>query len=127
MLAVGSDHPALRRHLVEEAFELLTGACEAVVIPAKDGGYCAVGLVPSAPLRELFDNIPWSSSWVLEETLGRMRSARLRVTLLPESYDIDRPEDIGRLRQDLALRDPAAPDYPRATARVLAALSEGSA
>ncbi len=124
VLAVGSDHPALPRRLLEEAFGLLARGHDAVVIPAEDGGYCAIGLTPGASLREVFRDIPWSSSSVLEVTLERIRSVGLRPAVLPSAYDVDRPEDIGRLRRDLAARDPAAPDYPRATARVLESLSE---
>ena len=127
VLAVGSDHPALRRRLVEEAFESLARGSQVVVVPAEDGGYCAIGLTPGASLREVFRDIPWSSSSVLEVTLERTRSAGLHLEVLAPAYDVDRPEDIGRLRQDLALRDPLAPDYPRATARVLASLSKDSA
>lgn len=127
VLAVGSDHPALRRRLLEEVFELLADGCQAVVIPAEDGGYCAIGLAPGAGFREVFRDIPWSSSSVLEVTLGRIRSAGLRLALLPAAYDVDRPEDLRRLRLDLASRDPSAPDYPRATARILESFSKGSA
>ncbi|MGH9318144.1 MAG: TIGR04282 family arsenosugar biosynthesis glycosyltransferase [Thermoanaerobaculia bacterium] len=127
VLAVGSDHPALPRRLLEEAFGLLARGCQAAVIPAEDGGYCAIGLAPGAGFREIFRDIPWSSSSVLDLTLERIRSARLHLALLPAVYDVDRPEDIGRLRRDLATRDSAAPDYPRATAKVLESLLEDSA
>ncbi len=127
VLAVGSDHPALRRRLVEEAFGLLARGCQAVVIPAEDGGYCAIGLALGAGFREVFRDIPWSSSSVLDVTLERIGSAGLRLTVLPAAYDVDRPEDVGRLRRDLASRDPTAPDYPRPTAKLLESLAEDSA
>jgi hypothetical protein len=53
-----------------------------------------------------------------------MRGAGLSVELLETAYDVDRPEDLVRLRRDLAARDPAAADFPRATARELRQLLE---
>jgi rSAM/selenodomain-associated transferase 1 len=119
-LVVGSDHPDLPRRLVREAFGRLAGGDRAVVIPAQDGGYCALGLVgEGAPVPEVFRDVPWSTPEVLDVTLERFRDAGIRPALLEPSYDVDRPEDLDRLRRDLAARDPAAPDYPRATARAL--------
>ncbi len=122
VVAIGSDHPALPRRLLEEAFGRLAGAEEAALVPAEDGGYCAIGLASPAPVAEVFREVPWSSSSVLAVTLARMRAAGLRVATLGPAYDVDRPEDIARLRRDLASRDPAGEDYPRATARALETL-----
>jgi hypothetical protein len=38
---------------------------------------------------------------------------------------VDRPEDLERLRADLAARNPEEDDYPRSTAAALAAISPG--
>ena len=51
-----------------------------------------------------------------------MRAAGVRLALLETAYDVDRPEDLRRLRLDLASRDPESPDYPSATARAIAML-----
>jgi rSAM/selenodomain-associated transferase 1 len=122
-VAVGSDHPALGRPLVEEAFSRLARGVDAVVIPAEDGGYCAIGLAARVPVREVFRDIPWSSSSVLSATRERMAALGLDVALLEPAYDVDRPEDLARLRRDLAERDPAGRDFPRATARALAEIA----
>ena len=122
-VAVGSDHPALGRRLVEEAFSRLTRGADAAVIPAEDGGYCAIGLAARVPVREVFRDIPWSSASVLSATRERMAALGLDVALLEPAYDVDRPEDLARLRRDLAGRDPSGRDYPRATARALAEIA----
>ncbi len=122
-VAVGSDHPALERRLVEEAFSRLARGCDAVVIPAEDGGYCAIGLAARVPVREIFRDIPWSSASVLSATRRRMAALGLDAAFLEPAYDVDRPEDLARLRHDLAGRDPAGRDYPRATARALAEIA----
>lgn len=124
VLTVGSDHPALPRRLLQEAFGRLAEDADAAVVPAEDGGYCAIGLRSIVSAREVFREIPWSSPSVLAVTYDRMRALDLRVATLESGYDVDRPEDIGRLRRDLASRDSSSPDYPQATARALAGLSE---
>lgn len=118
-VAVGSDHPALECRQIEEAFDCLSGGSDAVVIPADDGGYCAIGLAARVCARDVFSGIPWSSSRVLSATRERFAALGIDAAILEGAYDVDRPEDLERLRRDLAGRDPAERDYPRATARVL--------
>ena len=118
-VAVGSDHPGLELRRIEEVFAALEGGSSAAVIPASDGGYCAIGLTADAPVGEVFAGIPWSSPSVLKATRERLARLSLPAVFLEESYDVDRPEDLDRLRADLAHRDPGATDYPEATARAL--------
>jgi rSAM/selenodomain-associated transferase 1 len=119
-VAVGSDHPALPRRRIEEAFTRLSRATSASLIPAEDGGYCAIGLSSGAPVEDIFRDIPWSSPAALAVTRERMRQADLSVAVLEAGYDVDRPQDLDRLRRELATRDAASPDFPTATARALA-------
>jgi rSAM/selenodomain-associated transferase 1 len=119
VLAVGSDHPALERDRLAEALELLSRGAQAVAIPAEDGGYCAIGLRSEAPLEAAFEEIPWSTRGVLEATQRALSRRGVALTVLSPGYDVDRPEDLDRLRIDLAGRDPSAADYPSATARAL--------
>lgn len=124
VLAVGSDHPALSKRRLREAFDTLGKGFHAAVIPAEDGGYCAIALSSDVDPRRVFaGNIPWSSAKVLTVTLDRMERARLKVSALAPFYDVDRPEDIARLARDLAGRDPEEEDYPHATARALRELT----
>jgi rSAM/selenodomain-associated transferase 1 len=118
-VAVGSDHPALRREQIEEAFRRLSAGDDAVVIPADDGGYCAIGLSSAVRVRDVFEDIPWSSPRVLSATRDRFAARGIRAAYLEPAYDVDRPEDLDRLRSDLARRDPSGGDYPRATAKAL--------
>ena len=125
-LAVGSDHPAMERRLLEEAFSRLALGSDAVIIPAEDGGYCAIGLAAGVAVREVFFEMPWSTSSLLAATRKRLAALGLETAVLEPAYDVDRPEDLDRLRRDLARRDPEGPDYPRATARLLGSLAEAS-
>ncbi|MGH9399047.1 MAG: TIGR04282 family arsenosugar biosynthesis glycosyltransferase [Thermoanaerobaculia bacterium] len=122
VLAVGADHPALPIALVEEAFEAVRLGSDAALIPAQDGGYCAIALNARVPPAAAFRGVPWSTPEVLAVTRAGLAAAGLNVATLGAAYDVDRPEDLDRLRADLARRDPRAPDYPRATALALAAL-----
>lgn len=122
-VAVGSDHPALPRRLLDEAFRCLDRGGDAVLVPAQDGGYCAIGLSARSPVREVFRDIPWSTDSTLAVTCERMRAAGLAISMLEMSYDVDRPQDLVRLKRDLASRDEAEVGFPRATARVLAEIA----
>jgi hypothetical protein len=123
--AVGSDHPALPRASLARLFEAVRGGTDAAVVPARDGGYCAIGLSGPVDPDAVFEGIPWSSATTLAATLERLRRRGLTITLLDPAYDVDRPEDLERLRADLAARNPEEDDYPRSTAAALAAISPG--
>ena len=122
-VAVGSDHPELPRERLLEVFARLARGEGAALVPADDGGYCAIGLASTAPLDEIFRGIPWSSEGVLASTLANLERARVPAAVLEGSHDVDRPEDLPRLRRSLAARDPGSADYPRATALALESLA----
>ena len=122
-IAVGSDHPALPRRRLAEALACLRGGTRAAAIPAEDGGYCAIALAADVPLDAAFGDIPWSTGDVLAATRQRLAARGVTLAVLEGGYDVDRPEDLDRLKNDLSLLDPASPDYPAATARVLAELA----
>jgi glycosyltransferase A (GT-A) superfamily protein (DUF2064 family) len=46
----------------------------------------------------LFIDIPWGGDRVMELTRNRLRSAGLRWRELATSWDVDRPQDVDRLR-----------------------------
>lgn len=96
VVIVGSDLPALPSAYVEQAFDRLRGDKDAVVIgPATDGGYYLIGLRTLSP--ELFTSIPWSTEEVLTATVEAAARSRRAVSLLPEWYDIDGPDDLRRV------------------------------
>lgn len=127
VLAVGSDHPALPGERLQKAFEKISQGADAAVIPADDGGFCAIALSSRASPARVFEAIPWSSASVLAVTLQRLAEAGLSVAILDSAYDVDRPEDIERLRRDLFGVSEESADYPRATARALRELEQEGA
>lgn len=114
-VVVGTDHPTLPPDRLDRAFRLLEEA-DLVLGPSDDGGYYAVGLRREAwpEARAIFRDVPWSTERVLESTRSRAERAGLERRELPEWYDVDRPEELDRLRKD------AGPDS--ASLRVLRSL-----
>jgi len=95
-LLMGADCPSLTPgDLVEGGLRLSEGA-DAVVIPSEDGGYVLLGLRRYA--EDLFRDVAWGSETVMEETRARLRRLGWRWHELPERWDVDRKEDVERLR-----------------------------
>ncbi len=95
VLIVGSDCPTIDEHYLDDALEKLNSH-DAVLGPAEDGGYGLIGLTRAEP--GLFTNIVWSTNNVCAETCRRMNKFNYSWSLLPLLWDVDRPEDLERLR-----------------------------
>ncbi|HEU5196326.1 MAG TPA: TIGR04282 family arsenosugar biosynthesis glycosyltransferase [Methylomirabilota bacterium] len=107
VIATDSDSPTLPMDYVVQAAEMLSrGKADAVVGPTDDGGYYLIGL--RRPQPGFFDGIPWSTSGTRAATLARARELGLGVQLLPGWFDVDTPDDLRRLRAELA-RCPTSP------------------
>jgi rSAM/selenodomain-associated transferase 1 len=114
VVVIGADAPHVRLTILTAAVESLRTGADLVLGPAADGGYYLIGL--RAPKPELFADVAWSTPTVLAETLGRARRLGLRTRVLPETFDIDSPDDLERLS---ALLRVGVVDLPR-TAALLA-------
>lgn len=96
VLFLGTDSPSLPLDYIREALGRLSNL-PVVVGPCEDGGYYLLGLSEARP--QLFQDISWGSSSVLEETISRLK--RNERALLPYWYDVDTPSDLVRLKEDL--------------------------
>ena len=96
---IGSDIPDLQPEVFSEAFQALDRN-DAVIGPARDGGYYLIGFRNDTLLPALFHGIEWSTNTVLKETLAILAQARRTVHLLPLWGDVDTIEDL----KDLADR-----------------------
>jgi hypothetical protein len=96
-IVIGTDCPALTPLHLQEAAQHLRDGVDAVVIPAEDGGYVLIGT--RRPQPRLFDHMTWSTDTVMAET--RRRLARLALSWREPAllWDVDRPEDLERLRE----------------------------
>lgn len=104
VVLIGSDCPALRPADLRAAARVLRDGADAVLVPAEDGGYPLLGLRRVS--RRLFDGIAWGGPQVLAQTRRRLKALRWRWRELRTLWDVDRPEDVARLRKSrlLAIR-----------------------
>jgi rSAM/selenodomain-associated transferase 1 len=98
-ILVGSDIPALSTQHLRDAERALVGGDDVVIGPAEDGGYVLIGLSRCDP--ELFRGIPWGGSEALAETRRRIAALGWRLIELPALWDVDRPEDLERLPEEM--------------------------
>ncbi|MEP2670315.1 MAG: TIGR04282 family arsenosugar biosynthesis glycosyltransferase [Cyclobacteriaceae bacterium] len=88
---IGSDCFELTEDILKESFEMLK-SYDAVIGPAKDGGYYLLGMTQFVP--DFFVNKKWSSESVSRDTIEDFKKLNLSYFELPELSDIDREEDL---------------------------------
>lgn len=105
-LAIGADSPGLPARLLDEARDALVEA-DAAIGPTDDGGFYVLALrrCPAG----LLDGLPWSHTDTFAHTLARLRARGLTVRVLEPWFDVDRPEDLVKLRDLLGRREIVAP------------------
>lgn len=90
---VGADIPDLSASIILDAFDVLSQK-SLVFGPAKDGGYYLVGM--RKLIREVFENVPWSSEQTLEKSIAQAKSVGESAGFTKTLYDIDTIEDVKR-------------------------------
>jgi rSAM/selenodomain-associated transferase 1 len=93
-ILIGSDCPALTAADLRRAARWLQAGYDAVLAPAEDGGYALIGARNAR--REWFRHIEWGGPRVYAQTVKRLAGTRWRS--LRTVWDVDRPEDLDRLR-----------------------------
>jgi uncharacterized protein len=103
---VGTDCPSITADALAAAFDAIdpargpgvasSGASDIVLLPTEDGGYALIGAARND--RSLFDAMPWSTDTVYAQTRLRVDRLGWRLHALPTGWDVDRPEDLDRLR-----------------------------
>ncbi len=97
---VNSDSPTLPCELLRRAIEALAPTGDRIVLgKAVDGGYYIIGAKRAHP--RLFEDIPWSSPAVFDQTMQRARELGIDVQLLPAWYDVDDLESLRWLCEEL--------------------------
>ena len=88
VLGIGMDTPQITSALINASLErLLSDDVDAVLGPAFDGGYWAIGL--RARCRQAFVGVPMSTPSTGARQLWQLRSLGLRVAELPTLRDVD--------------------------------------
>ena len=94
VIIIGCDCPEIKRDDINLASSKLNEGVDIVLGPSEDGGFYLIGM--SQARNELFENIPWGSPSVLEETRRKITELKLKSYELKEKWDLDRPEDVYR-------------------------------
>lgn len=97
VVLIGSDCPTLEAADLEAARRALERGRDAVLGPARDGGYWLIGV--RAPAGFLFRAMPWGTARVLDLTRRRLRRRGWRWCELEPKDDLDKPADLRRLRR----------------------------
>lgn len=105
-IAFNSDSPHLPPAVLQSAFSILDSR-DVVIGPTHDGGYYLVGAKASHPT--LFANDGMGTSTALERLASRARDLQLSVAFAEPFYDVDVPDDLKRLAQDLREAPSRAP------------------
>jgi uncharacterized protein len=114
-IALGADSPGLPTTHLEQARAYLADA-DAVIGPTDDGGFYLLGLKRFSP--RLLAGIEWSKASTCAQTVARLEEAGLRVARLDPWFDVDRPEDLERLRAMAAAGALRAPATQEALERI---------
>lgn len=100
VFAINSDGPDLPPEHLDVAFGALDEPeTDLVFGPNVDGGYYLIGW--KAPWPKVVTNVTMSTPTVLADSLRIAESLGATVTLAPEWFDVDVPEDLERLSDSL--------------------------
>ena len=88
---IGTDVPDFRSDMIISTSSKLNNS-DFVIGPSSDGGYYLLGM--NKPFPELFKEIEWSTSLVLQTTVDIIKSSNLKIELLERLVDIDTEKDL---------------------------------
>jgi rSAM/selenodomain-associated transferase 1 len=94
VLLIGTDCPALDAQALRDV-ALMLETHQAVMHPARDGGYALLGLAMYD--ASLFNDLPWSTPQVAALTRERLATLGWRTAIGRTLADIDEPADLAHL------------------------------
>jgi len=97
ILLIGSDCPELSRERLRAAAAQLE-CHDAVIYPARDGGYVLLGLARTD--HSLFADIAWSTGSVATATISRIKALGWSIHVGETLNDIDEPADLSAAVRD---------------------------
>jgi len=106
VVMIGTDSPTFPAQFITQGFEMLSET-DAVLGETTDGGFYLIGLRKLK--KEIFETVEWSSPKTFEQTAKNVENLNLKLSLLPNWYDVDTPDDLKRLKKDLSKNPNIAP------------------
>ena len=106
VVMIGTGSPTLPNEFIRRAFEILSKN-DAVLGRTTDGGFYLIGL--QVLQKQIFENVEWSSSKTFEQTAQNIGNLGLKLSFLPDWYDVDTPDDLKILAKDLTENQDLAP------------------
>jgi rSAM/selenodomain-associated transferase 1 len=88
-LLMGCDCVSLTKNDLSQALNALIANNDIVLAPAEDGGYCLIGVSNVRIKKEVFEDITWGTSIVLEQTRHKINTLGLRCLELNTQWDVD--------------------------------------
>jgi rSAM/selenodomain-associated transferase 1 len=104
---VDSDSPTASWESAERALLHLRGTRQVCMGPCTDGGYWLIAM--TTIVLGILEGISWSTPTVAAETRARCATLGLTLEELPMGRDIDGPEDLAWLRDELRQHPERAP------------------
>jgi hypothetical protein len=96
---IGADCPAMTPEYLRGGAGALAAGYDVVLGPAADGGFVLVGANRIRP--DAFARIRWGGQDVMAEQQERLRSIGWRWKQLALLWDVDRPDDLERVRREV--------------------------
>jgi rSAM/selenodomain-associated transferase 1 len=96
IIFIGSDTPDISRRDVWRAFAALRRA-DAVIGPARDGGYWLIGFTQAQRRRLPFAGVRWSTQHTRQDTIKQLSG--VRIEMLQEREDVDDADSFRRWKQ----------------------------
>jgi rSAM/selenodomain-associated transferase 2/rSAM/selenodomain-associated transferase 1 len=110
LIVIGTDCPQLGPDHARAVLDELALGRDAVIVPARDGGYCLIALARPSPELLRLPPEEWGGPHVLELTLATARANDIDVGVLAPERDLDTPADAHAARADARV-----PERVRAT------------
>jgi len=98
-ILVGADCPAIDADLIDAMSHELKYGSDAVMVPATDGGYVALGL--AVKNYQLFRGIDWGTKRVADQTLEAMFNTGIQCAIFEPVTDIDTISDVKKVKRAL--------------------------
>jgi rSAM/selenodomain-associated transferase 1 len=104
---VDSDSPTASWEAARRALARLRGPRRACMGPCTDGGYWLIAMTTIE--LGILEGIAWSTATVAPETRARCSALGLALEELPVGHDVDGPDDLAWLREELHRHPERAP------------------